>query len=61
MIPYKMKWRASRRSHLARDDELLDLAAPLGLRHPSIGLESVKREASTRQKGSICRSASAAI
>ena len=44
MIPYKMKWASQSTINIARDDELLDLAARSGCVSLSIGLESVNEE-----------------
>ncbi|MGH7898827.1 MAG: B12-binding domain-containing radical SAM protein [Candidatus Binatia bacterium] len=41
MIPYEMKWASQSTINIARDDELLDLAARSGCVSLSIGLESV--------------------
>ena len=41
MIPYKMKWASQSTINIARDEELLDLAARSGCVSLSIGLESV--------------------
>ena len=41
MIPYKMKWVSQSTINIARDEELLDLAARSGCVSLSIGLESV--------------------
>jgi radical SAM superfamily enzyme YgiQ (UPF0313 family) len=44
MIPLKMEWVAQITINIARNDELLDLAARSGARSFSIGLESVTQE-----------------
>jgi radical SAM superfamily enzyme YgiQ (UPF0313 family) len=44
MIPLKMEWVAQITINIARNDELLDLAAKSGARSFSIGLESVTQE-----------------
>jgi radical SAM superfamily enzyme YgiQ (UPF0313 family) len=44
MIPYQMKWASQSTINIARDDELLDLAARSGCVSLSIGLESVNEE-----------------
>jgi radical SAM superfamily enzyme YgiQ (UPF0313 family) len=44
MIPYKVKWASQSTINIARDDELLDLAARSGCVSLSIGLESVNEE-----------------
>ena len=44
MIPLKMEWASQMTINIARNDELLDLAAKSGCRSLSIGLESVSQE-----------------
>ena len=44
MIPYKMKWASQSTINIARDEELLDLAARSGCVSLSIGLESVNAD-----------------
>ncbi|MFI5290323.1 MAG: B12-binding domain-containing radical SAM protein, partial [Polyangia bacterium] len=44
MIPLKMEWASQMTINIARNDELLDLAARSGCRSLSIGLESVSQE-----------------
>jgi radical SAM superfamily enzyme YgiQ (UPF0313 family) len=44
MIPYGMKWASQSTINIARDEELLDLAARSGCVSLSIGLESVNEE-----------------
>jgi radical SAM superfamily enzyme YgiQ (UPF0313 family) len=44
MIPLKMEWASQMTINIARNDELLDLAAKSGCRSLSIGLESVTQE-----------------
>lgn len=44
LIPYGMKWASQSTIHIARDPELLDLAARSGCVSLSIGLESVNEE-----------------
>jgi len=44
LIPYKMKWASQSTINIARDPELLDLAARSGCVSLSIGLESVNEE-----------------
>jgi radical SAM superfamily enzyme YgiQ (UPF0313 family) len=44
MIPLKMEWASQMTINIARNEELLDLAARSGCRSLSIGLESVSQE-----------------
>jgi radical SAM superfamily enzyme YgiQ (UPF0313 family) len=44
MIPLKMEWASQMTINIARNDELLDLAARSGCRSLSIGLESVSQD-----------------
>jgi radical SAM superfamily enzyme YgiQ (UPF0313 family) len=44
MIPLKMEWASQMTINIARNDELLDLAAKSGCRSLSIGLESVSQD-----------------
>jgi radical SAM superfamily enzyme YgiQ (UPF0313 family) len=44
MIPLKMEWASQMTINIARNDELLDLAAKSGCRSLSIGLESVSQQ-----------------
>ena len=44
MIPLKMEWASQMTINIARNDELLDLAASSGCRSLSIGLESVSQD-----------------
>jgi radical SAM superfamily enzyme YgiQ (UPF0313 family) len=44
LIPYKMKWASQSTINIARDPELLDLAARSGCVSLSIGLESVNED-----------------
>ena len=44
MIPYRMKWASQSTINIARDQELLDLAARSGCVSLSIGLESVNEQ-----------------
>jgi radical SAM superfamily enzyme YgiQ (UPF0313 family) len=44
MIPFGLKWASQSTIHIARDEELLDLAARSGCVSLSIGLESVNEE-----------------
>ena len=44
MIPLKMEWASQMTINIARNEELLDLAAKSGCRSLSIGLESVSQD-----------------
>jgi radical SAM superfamily enzyme YgiQ (UPF0313 family) len=51
MIPLRLKWASQSTINIARDPELLDLAARSGCVSLSIGLESINEEVSTHQQG----------
>ena len=60
MIPLRLKWASQSTINIARDPELLDLAARSGCVSLSIGLESINEDEPRlgQARASICRAAS---